>query len=501
MGVLAILILVTFSSFSTLHFVQHIQSIQQRQSLLGDVLSLAHDSLTTSTDLPWISQQLGIDLSVVPITELESDFILYYRLQDEQVVLEQEAHGYRASKAFTRDGQRLVISGVFLGVENQLVEGVFSLARKLLEHDARSLDRYSYLTWVTTERKPLYRQSQESSILSFQTLDSYQTWFLEFTPEPTALEFGPVEFNNDLSLVSIFIVIVMAVLLTGLAVYWLVQRFEVGLQRLERASARVAAGHLNSRVKVESKDALGRLGNSFNLMAEQIQRLMGVQKEMIRAVSHELRTPVARMRFGVQILEDESQDEYLSKQLSDMDKDLQELDELVDEILTYARLEEGGPILEFKHANLLELVEQIVDETKRRTDKVVVTYESKTDAKEHLYSDIEFRYMHRAVQNLVGNACRYAKEKVHICYSFSDGLCRIDVEDDGDGIPEKDWERVFSPFTRLDDSRTRSSGGYGLGLSIVQRIIFWHGGRAQVERSVWNGAKMSLIWPQSHEED
>ena len=74
------------------------------------------------------------------------------------------------------------------------------------------------------------------------------------------------------------------------------------------------------------------------------------------------------------------------------------------------------------------------------------------------------------------------------------------VEDDGEGIPEKDWERVFSPFTRLDDSRTRSSGGYGLGLSIVQRIIYWHGGRAQVGKSVWDGAKMSLIWPQSHEE-
>ena len=306
---------------------------------------------------------------------------------------------------------------------------------------------------------------------------------------------GPLEFNQKISMQTIFIALLFAIILAGISVYWLVQKFELGLQRLERASSRVASGHLNSRVKVSSQDSIGRLGLAFNRMAEQIQRLMGVQKEMIRAVSHELRTPVARMRFGVQMLEDTVEDGYVQKQLGDMDQDLQELDELVDEILTYARLEEGGPILEFKPANLLELIFQIQEETKRRTDKVEITCHSDNQAEEEIFSEIEFRYMHRAIQNLVGNACRYAKSKVHIEYSFSDDICRIDVEDDGDGIPEKDWDRVFSPFTRLDDSRTRASGGYGLGLSIVRRIIYWHEGRAQVSKSRWGGAKMSLIWP------
>ena len=72
------------------------------------------------------------------------------------------------------------------------------------------------------------------------------------------------------------------------------------------------------------------------------------------------------------------------------------------------------------------------------------------------------------------------------------------MEDDGPGVPEKDWDRIFSPFTRLDDSRTRASGGYGLGLSIVQRIIFWHSGQAMVSRSRWGGAQMSLVWPKLH---
>jgi two-component system sensor histidine kinase RstB len=327
-----------------------------------------------------------------------------------------------------------------------------------------------------------------------------QEQFFSYLPEiERYIELGPYAFHQGLSLQSLLVVIGLSIILAGIAVYWLVHRFELNLQHLERATTRIASGHLHSRVKVSSSDAFGRLGEAFNRMAEQIHHLMGVQKEMIRAVSHELRTPVARMRFGVQMMEDSTEDPYLKKQVQDMDQDLQELDELVDEILTYARLEEGGPILEFKSANLLDLVDQVVLETRRRTDKVDIQWHSQTMLDEHVFSDIEYRYMHRAIQNLVGNACRYAKKKVCLEFSFDNDICRIDVEDDGEGIPEKDWDRVFSPFTRLDDSRTRASGGYGLGLSIVRRIIYWHGGTALVGESRWGGAKMSLLWPKSHQ--
>jgi len=317
-------------------------------------------------------------------------------------------------------------------------------------------------------------------------------------------DISPVVLVSGLTFQRVFLLILLCVILTGVAVYGLVYGFEISLQRLQRASSRIAHGHLNSRVKVPTDykqyDAFARLGVAFNRMAEQIQRLMGVQREMIRAVSHELRTPVARMRFGIQILEDTTEDPKIHKQLHAMDHDLQELDELVDEILTYARLEEGGPILDFQRSNMLDLIQQIAEETRRRTASITVTISVADTQESAIFSDIEYRYLHRAIQNLVGNACRYAHSKVHIHYQCDEGVCRVDVEDDGDGIPENDWQRVFSPFMRLDDSRTRSSGGYGLGLSIVQRIIYWHGGKAMVGRSQWQGAKMSLIWPQFRQE-
>ena len=110
--------------------------------------------------------------------------------------------------------------------------------------------------------------------------------------------------------------------------------------------------------------------------------------------------------------------------------------------------------------------------------------------------DGELRYLHRALQNLVSNAMRHAETRVRVSYYLQGEQCRVDVEDDGPGVPEADWERLFTPFLRLDDSRTRASGGHGLGLSIVRRIIYWHAGRALVGRSAdLGGACFSLVWP------
>src|SRR5690606_18910513 len=106
------------------------------------------------------------------------------------------------------------------------------------------------------------------------------------------------------------------------------------------------------------------------------------------------------------------------------------------------------------------------------------------------------RYLQRAIQNLVANACRHAHSKVKVTLSEESRMVRLDVEDDGDGVPPQARQDIFKPFARLDDSRTRSSGGYGLGLSIVQKIMAWHGGNVMVDESPsLQGARFSLMLP------
>lgn len=294
--------------------------------------------------------------------------------------------------------------------------------------------------------------------------------------------------------ILLVILVVSTSMLAG-TVYLLVQALTVRLRNLETVAGRIARGELDARVRILKMDVLGRLGESFNSMADHIQRLVLVQKEMIHAVSHELRTPVARIRFGVQMIEDCTSREAMSKQLKGIDNDIQELDELIDEILTYARLEQGGPILDFQESDVVKIVSQVVSEQGSIKPNLNIAAEFLGDSRSWRLSEIEPRYIHRAIQNLVGNATRYCKSTVTVKCSFDNETCRVDVEDDGQGIPESDWEKVFTPFARLDDSRTRSSGGYGLGLSIVRRILFWHGGQAFLGRSQMGGARFTLIWP------
>jgi len=104
--------------------------------------------------------------------------------------------------------------------------------------------------------------------------------------------------------------------------------------------------------------------------------------------------------------------------------------------------------------------------------------------------------MHRVIQNLVGNALRYADSVVRVTCRLDGDSAVLLVEDDGPGIPEDQRSRVFEPFTRLDDSRTRSTGGYGLGLSIVNRIVFWFAGDIHVAKSAdLGGAAFIMRWP------
>ena len=301
---------------------------------------------------------------------------------------------------------------------------------------------------------------------------------------------------SELSWPIILFLIVSVIVTLLMIAYSLVRGFDRRLRNIEAAASRISRGELDARVtRTGSEDSIGRLGAAFNSMADHIQRLMYVQKEMIHAVSHELRTPVARIRFGVQMIEDCPTQDELQKQIVGIDGDIQELDELIDEILTYARLEQGGPILAFQEADVGAIVEQVVSEQSSVKPEMKIFSEYKKGSDLWKISEVEARYIHRSIQNLVGNATRYAQGKVKVMCSFDAETCRVDVEDDGPGIPEEDWESVFTPFARLDDSRTRSSGGYGLGLSIVRRILYWHGGQAFLGRSEMGGAKFSLVWP------
>lgn len=240
---------------------------------------------------------------------------------------------------------------------------------------------------------------------------------------------------------------------------------------------------------VDSSGTLKELAYSFDSMSTHIQRLLKVQREMINAISHELRTPIARLRFGLEALKDDV-DERTEKSVTALEYDVEELNTLVDEVLTYGKLEEGSLALNFEMTSIAQIINSIVEHNHSLLQKfevsVTISDEDTVNADSH--------HLHRALQNLILNASKYANSKIAITFSCDQERWQVDIEDDGPGIPIEDRDKVFIPFQRLDNSRTRASGGYGLGLAIVQRIAFWHGGAVLIESSELGGAKFSFIW-------
>ena len=343
------------------------------------------------------------------------------------------------------------------------------------------------------------RLRQDEIVVRFKELTaSGRSAITVYAPSQTTpgklLRLGPMELFEAIPMSLVIMASVLALLLITLASYGLIHIFELRIQAIEATLARIREGDLSARVDMEGTDEIGRLGLTLNQMAGHIQRLLDAQRELTQAVSHELRTPLARLRFGMEMLAESDDIEHRYEQLERLDEDVAQLNQLIDEILTYANLEKGTPDLVFEPVDMVALMQRIQRETEalRKPARLEVVM---PDA---MVVDAVPRYMHRVIQNLVGNALRYADSVVRVTCQIKGDNAVLIVEDDGPGIPEDQRSRIFEPFTRLDDSRTRSTGGYGLGLSIVNRIVFWFTGQIHVAKSeALGGAAFIMSWPKN----
>ncbi|MDN3521949.1 ATP-binding protein [Halomonas ramblicola] len=458
------------------------------------------------------ARRLDMAATVEPLDRVPLNYFSRIRLERGGVLLQsREEQGWRLQKLLP-DGERLLQVDLTNLSEHQL-RGLTELLGEWLAKVPPE-ERQARLERVVGDSIPASLSETPPS-----GLDAYQLgrlsdgevvirllpgrWSMamylaltDMSGDATWLVVGPVEAFEPMpgSLQLLLVMILLAVL--GATIYLIVRGVEARMARLELAASRIAAGRLDTRVKVESGDFIGRLGMALNGMAAQVQSLLRAQQDMIRAVSHELRTPVARIRFAVQMVEDMTDEEAVRRQLQGIDGDIEELDGLIDEILTYARLGSDAVNGREMDATLIDcraMVERVIEGLRPLHGHLAIVLAEGPEVE----AVAEPRYLQRAVQNLVVNACRHARSRVVIRLRREPHLVRIDVEDDGPGIPMAERQAIFKPFARLDDSRTRRSGGYGLGLSIVQKVMNWHGGSVAVDDSPnLGGARFTLLLPQ-----
>ena len=324
--------------------------------------------------------------------------------------------------------------------------------------------------------------------------DDGELFYLRVHDSQYALIMGPIE-DPEMDLYGLQALIWGAVIVVVaiLALLWAMP-FWRKLKCIIAASQAFGDGRFDTRAKVSRRSALAPLADAFNGMADRIQRLIDAQRELTNAVSHELRTPISRIRFSLEMLGGTTRVSERKHYLAEISQDIDELDELVTESLTYARFDRGAPRIDWQWRLPESWLQRVTSHATKGLGSIAFSCMnrlSQTDREIRL----EPRYMGRALGNLIQNAAAHANGRIEVVMADDGGDCLIHVDDDGPGIPQADRRRVFKAFTRLDRSRDRDTGGFGLGLAIVQRVVAWHGGGVEISRSALGGARFTIRWP------
>lgn len=311
-------------------------------------------------------------------------------------------------------------------------------------------------------------------------------WYIQLN-DTELLKVGPIEVSAPVfsSVWPYLLLLCVVGLPVGLWSFLLWRDFE----KL-RLACEAVDGSQDFELSASSKSFFLPITDTLSAMQQRIQHLLTAQQELTSSVSHEFRTPLARLKFALAMLEDKISDEKSFDYIDNMQLDISELESLVKEMLDYARLDSEQPNLNIQPCDLVTVVQSVIEKLGFASSLTL-----NTQLPEELLYRCDSHFIARSVQNLVGNALKYANQQVKVSlYEQGDNLL-LAVEDDGPGIDAKQWDNVFKPFTRLDKSRDKKTGGFGLGLAIVAKIISWHQGHCQLSDSSLGGAKFIICLP------
>ena len=313
-------------------------------------------------------------------------------------------------------------------------------------------------------------------------LQDGQTVHLHLPRPPRNSWFAPLGFFGTLALVALAV---------ALATYPIVRRLTRRLEDLQAGVERWGQGELGVRVAAQGEDEVGFLAQRFNHAAARIEALvqsrdalLASQKSLLANASHELRSPLARIRMGLELLGDASGQAAAQRRLA-IERNLQELDILIDEILLASRLDsQEADIGTFEPVDLVALAA----EECARVQALL------QDPPAHLSVPGVSKLLRRALRNLLENANRHGGGEVQLQLREEAGFAVVDVLDQGPGVPLALRERIFEPFYRLPGA-SEKDGGVGLGLALVKSIAQRHGGSVLCRNRPEGGSCFSLRLP------
>lgn len=366
-----------------------------------------------------------------------------------------------------------------------------------------SLDRTSDVYERYTAMKSDSVPQGEPALIVGQRLNDpngkpYQLYYLfPFDQEEKTL--GLVK--GTLATAGIFVVVLLG------AIAWLVVRQVVTPVRMAaQISERLAAGHLQERMKVTGEDDIARLGESFNKMAQtlqvkiqQLEDLSRMQRRFVSDVSHELRTPLTTVRMAADVIHEarEDFDPATSRSAELLQNQLDRFESMLSDLLEISRFDAGAAALEAEPVDLRDVVRRVVDGAEplaeRKGSRIVISGD------EHPVTvEADARRVERVLRNLVVNAVEHGEGRdVHVRMASAGGAVAVAVRDYGVGLKPGEATRVFNRFWRADPARARTTGGTGLGLSIALEDARLHGGWLQAWGEPGGGSQFRLTLPRT----
>lgn len=298
---------------------------------------------------------------------------------------------------------------------------------------------------------------------------------------------------------------VLAIIVTLIVGYFVSRNISLPLRKMEEIARGIAEGDLTRRVEVKSRDELGSLAESFNRMADELEKEINnlekmdrIRTDFVANVSHELKTPLTSIKGFIETLEDGAIDdkEKAVKFLSIIRKHSERLSNIINDLLCLTEIESSHIGMQNEEFDLRSLLDEVVwgfgHSVSVKTQEMNVYYSGKDFNVRGNKDKIE-----QILVNLIDNAIKYTAKNGQIkCSLFEKkDSVMITVEDSGIGIAKEDLDRIFERFYRVDKARSSESGGTGLGLSIVKHIVALHSGHIEIDSEVGKGTKTTVILP------
>lgn len=300
-------------------------------------------------------------------------------------------------------------------------------------------------------------------------------------------------FRNQLTILSAFaaiLAVVVTIIVSG--------HITKPITLLSKTARKIGKGQFGEEVRIKSKDEIGRLAQDFNSMSKELYEIDKGRTQFIGDVSHELKSPLASIKALIEsLLYGEDNIEVYKEYLRDIDSEIDRLSDLVKSLLSLTKIEEKG--IKKTDTPLEEIVQDAMKILKPLSDKYDVTVSLDMDGQPRVMCDRE--YIRMALINLIDNALKYrdvnkTDKKVELIGMNRRSGYELKIVDNGIGIKEEEIDSIFKKFYRSDLSRSRDTGGAGIGLSIVSRIMEVHGWKIIVDSKVGEGTTISIFIPQ-----